>query len=150
MDHKIKITVMKKYIKQFCHGLMYLIGCLQIVHAQTDYLPVPNSSIDSQVYGFAQLNEDEFGNGFGTDSHPSGYGLNINLNDVANSPGDTTQTGCDDLYKLSYKIYDIDYDGEVRIYINNVYVAYILANGEQLTSSRKIEFCGSLFVIEAR
>lgn len=137
---------MKKRIALIC-CLFFLAGSLQLVQAQTNYSPVPVSSIDSTVYSFAAINEDEFGKGYGSDQHPNGYGINIKVNNVANSPGEITelsQDGCVDIYKLSYKVYDIDYDGEVRVYINNVYVAYVLATGDLTSKSRKIEFCGSL------
>lgn len=140
---------MKKFIALIVYSFFLLFGCLQFVQAQTqtDYTPVPILSIDRTVYSFATINENEFGKGYGSDLHPNGYGININVKDVANSPGqvtEQTQAGCVDIYKLSYDIYDIDYDGEVRVYINNVYVAYVQETGDLQVKSRKIEFCGSL------
>ena len=141
------ITRLKELLAHFYFGLFWLCLCVQAVYAQTDadYPPVPNPGIDTKIYKFGELNEGEYGSGAGTDKHPNGYGLNINLNDVANSPSNsTTETGCNVLYKFSYEIYDIDFDEEVRVYLNNVYLAYIKTTGEAKSVRRKIEFCGSL------
>ena len=138
--------IMKKYVFAVFYLCLAWAGAfISMAYAQVVYPPVPNSGIDNQVYGFAQLNGGEFGNGAGSNQNPNGYALNVNLNDVANSPSiTTTDTECNALYKLSYEVYDIDYDGEVRVYLNNVYLAFITATGEALTARRKIEFCGSL------
>ena len=128
----------------FSVGIFLFLLLTHSARAQTDYPRVPTASIDSIVYAFGQLNEGQFGNNFGSDNHPNGYGVNIFVNDVANSPGNTSLTPCNRVYKLSYKVFDIDFDEEVRIYINNVYTAFITATGNGQLRDRKIEFCGSV------
>ena len=132
----------------------------------TQYPQVP--MIDVRPFYFGELNDGRYGFGFGGSVHRDGYGFNIYMQEVANATISNrlakqrqgqnlsesallakASTSCGSKYQIKFNLYDSDYKGEVKAYLNNKFLVDLDASGNNQLKSHRIEFCGSLLKVGA-